>query len=99
MWMWGNRPWQERRETKAFHATLNREAESGSLGVLVFLLEMADLQITCQCGKFHYLLTHILRGSRFFFVLSSAAILQTAFLPVLHYRFKKTVCGTSQAYF
>lgn len=86
-------------KAKAFHGILNWEAGSESVEVPIFLLEMEDLYIICQCGDLYYLLTHILRGAGFFFVLISAAIFKTAFLPVLHYRFKKTAHGNISGLF
>lgn len=86
-------------KAKAFHGILNREAGSESVAVPIFLLEMEDLYIICQCGDLYYLLTHILRGAGFFFVLISAAIFKTTFLPVLHYRFKKTAYGNISGLF
>lgn len=86
-------------KAKAFHGILNQEAGSESVAVPIFLLEMEDLYIICQCGDLYYLLTHILRGAGFFFVLISAAIFKTTFLPVLHYRFKKTAYGNISGLF
>lgn len=90
MWLWGDGSWGWR----ALCGILNREAESESVAVSIFLLEMEYLYVTCQPVNLvclftylfvyilFYLLTHILRGASFFFVHISAAILQTAFLPI-----------------
>ena len=65
----------------------------------MFLLEMKDLYITCQCGNLCYLLTHILRGACFVFVLFSAAILQSFYLCYIKHSRKLLMKQTSQAYF
>lgn len=58
-------------EASAFPGIFNRHTGSEIMVVPIVLLEMEDVYITCQCGNLYYLLTHILRGACFFFVLCS----------------------------
>lgn len=68
------------------------------MAVPIFLLEMEDGYLSCQCDDLYYLLSHIVRGDCFFFLLFSAAILQAAFLLMTGYRYKKTAYGTPRAH-